>query len=204
MFFIQAKPENLDLIFIFGADSQNAGKALAEQKILAERMVDKYHISTPGVLVGAISYDSIARLGWRIGNARDAKSTVESIRSIQRIGRGNNILNALEMARDELLPIPKGARINTPKTLVVFIDKAQEKDEKLEDLAVELKSSGVKVIVVAMGTEVDKKYLGGIASDPSSLHKVTDLLTHPGLPDKIVSQSRPGTYFYVEKHLKMI
>ena len=197
-FFLSAPPVQLDLGFIFGSNGKNAQPTFAAEKELAKKMVEKYDISSSATLIGAISYDNDARVEWRFGDAIDAKSTINKIDRLQRLRNGNSVLKALEIARDDLFLIKNGARRGVPKTLIVFIDKTEVRDQRLEDTAKQLKDKGVKMIVIPIGPEVNKKDVVGIASSPKDVilspdpSKATD-----DVLSEAVSQSMPGKmHFY--------
>ena len=164
----------LDLGIVFGSNGENAQSTFAAEKELAKKMIEKYDISTSATLIGAISYDNDARVAWSFGDVIDAKSTIDRIDQLQRYRNGNNVLKALEIARDDLFSIKNGARRDVPKTLMVFIDKTEARDQRLVDIAKQLKDKGVKMIVIAIGPEVDKKNVAGIASDPKDVISSSD------------------------------
>ena len=164
-----------------------------------KKMIEKYDISSSATLIGAISYDNDARVEWRFVDVIDAKSTVDKIDRLRRSRNGNNVLKALEIARDVLFSIMNGARRDAPKTLMVFIDKSDVKDQRLEDAAKQLKDKDVKVIVIAMGPDVNKKDVAGIASSPKDVISLPDpaKLTEDVI-SKAVAQSLPGKrHFFV-------
>ena len=183
----------LDLGFVFGANGKNADATFTQEKELAKKMIEKFDISKTSTLVGAVVYDTNARLAWRLGDLMDARSTIYTIDRLRRLRNGNSILKALEIARDDLFSLNNGARRGVPKTLIVFIDKTDARDQRLEDTAKQLKDEGVKVIVIAIGPEVDKKDVAGITSSPNILIKPSDL--SKSVEDVIlqaVQQSKPG------------
>ena len=190
---LTAKPIKLDLGIIFGSSGKNEPVTFAAEKELAKKMIKKYDISSSATLIGAISYDNDARVEWRFGDVIDAKSTVDKIDRLQRSKNGNNVLKALEIARDYLFAIKNGARRDTPKTLMVFIDKLEVKDQRLKDTAKQLKDNDVKLIVIAIGPEVSKKDVAGIASSPMDVILSRDpSKSKEDVISKAVAQSLPG------------
>ena len=184
-----------DLGFVFGANGKNADATFSQEKDLAKKMIDKFDISRRSTLVGAVVYDSSGRLAWRLGDLVDARSTIYNIDRLQRFRNGNNVLKALEIARDDLFSLNNGARRDVPKTLIVFIDKTEARDQRLEDTANQLKDKGIKVIVIAVGPEVDKKDVAGIAGSPKDLIKPLDLSkSMQDMMSQAVEQSKPGKY----------
>ena len=193
MFDLLAKPIALDLGFIFGSDSKDAQASIALEKEMAKKLLANVDVSEMAIRVGAIQYDSDARVLWRFGEASDGRTTMQLIDRVVRSRNGNNVLKALEIARDDLYSMKNGGRRDVPKTLILFIDKTEVKDQRLEDTAKQLKDKGVKVIVIAMGPEVDKKDVAGIATDPNDL--VTLRTLSEPKEDKmsqIVAKSLPG------------
>ena len=156
-------------------------------------MVEKYDISNSAALFGAISYDNDARVEWRFGDVIDAKSTIDRIDRLRKLRNGNNVLKALQLARDDLFSIDTGARRDVPKTLIVFIDKAEVRDQRLQDTAKQIKDKGVKMIVIAMGPEVEKKVVAGIASSPRDVVSSPDPSNSTDdVVSKAITQSMPG------------
>ena len=188
-----AKPVKLDLGFVLGANGKNADDIFALEKDISKKIVEKLGISSIGTLVAAISYDNNAKVEWRFGDVIDARSTVDKIDRLRRYRNGNNVLKALEIARDDLFSIKNGARRGIPKTLIIFIDKTEVGDQRLKDTAKQLKGKGVNVMLIAMGPEVDRKDVAGIASSPKDLISSPD----PSKPSedvisKAIGQSIPG------------
>ena len=182
-----------DLGFLFGANGKDADATFAQEKEFAKKMIAKFDISRTTTLVGAIVYDSNARLAWRLGDLVDARSTTYNIDRLQNLKNGKNVLKALEMAHDDLFTMKNGARKDVSKTLIVFIDKTDIRDQRLENASKQLKDKGVKVIVIAIGPEVYKKDVAGIASSPKDLIKPSDLFESlADVMSQAVAQSKPG------------
>ena len=155
-------------------------------------MAEKYVISNNAALIGGIVYDDSARLFWKLSDGSDLKSTLYRIESLRRRRRGSNLQKALEVARDELFVLENGARRNVPKTLVVFID-GNPTGESLPVVAKELKDSGVKIIVVASGSEVDSTAIKRIVSDDANVITTPDLARTVNETLKTaLLQSKPG------------
>ena len=165
----------------------------AAEKELAKKMIEKYDISRSATLVSAIKFDNDAKTEWKFGDVIELRSVKNRIDQLQKLRPGNNILKALEIARDDIFSIKNGARRGVPKTLIVFIDKTEVRDQRLEDAAKQLKDKGVKVIVIAIGPEVNKKDVAGIASSPKDLIKPSDFFeSKEEVLSQAVIQSRPG------------
>ena len=105
----------------------------------------------------------------------DLKSTVSRLDLLKRPQDGNNILKSLQLARDQLFSTAYGARKGVRKLLLLFVRKTDGKDIRLEDAAKNLKERGINVVVIASGSDINKKDLAGVASDPSKLVVSNDL-----------------------------
>ena len=198
MFKLLAKPVAMDLGFIFGSDGKDARASIALEKEIAKKLLENADVFEMATRVGAIQYESDARVLWRFGEASDGRTAMQLIDRLVRSRNGNNVLKALEIARDDLYFIKNGGRRDVPKTLILFIDETKIKDQRLEDTAKQLKDKGVKVIVIAMGPEVDKKDVAGIATDPSDLITLRTL-SEPKEDEmsRIVAKSLPGKSIFV-------
>ena len=170
------------------------------QKGIAKKIAERYDISVSGALVGAILYGNDANLQWRIGQVADMVSLDEKIDQLKAAEDGNNILKALEIARDELFSFSNGARRSVPKTLILFASEAKGNDKRIDDVAKQLKDNGVKVIVLALGSNVTKQELSGIASDPSQLIALRDpkAQLQDAIPT-IASKTPPGIFAIVKE-----
>ena len=183
----------MDLGIIFESSSSIAQSTLGMQKNIAKKILEKYNVSPAGVLAGAILYGADAKVEWKIGQATNLFSLNEKIDKLMVSKGGSNLAKALQLARNELLPVSKGARRNVPKTLLVFVTEAVGRVKSLENVSNGLKSDGVNVIVLIIGSKVNKQDLAGIASDPSKIIALKDPIK--GLSDVVPAvalKSVPG------------
>ena len=193
VFFISATPKSLDLGFLFGADGPSAQTMFAAEKRIAKKTVSREKISELATLVGAVIYDNGAYLGLKLGEATDLSTTLANIDRLQRRSAGNNVAMGLKVAYEELFFMKNGARYSVPKTLVVFIDKAKMRDQELERAASKLRDAGVKIIVVAVGSEVNKDALYGLTSDPAYLLTPNDLVKGvENISSTVAALTKPG------------
>ena len=188
---------------MFGAPGKEAANELAYQKKFVKSMLDKYDISPKTTQIGAITYGREAVVAMPLGGAANKVSTVYAINGIRIPEDGNNLTRALEVARDQLFTEKLGARRNVPKTLILFTNKKSSNlPSELANIASSLGKRGIKIVVVGIGSEVDKQQLAKLAEDkntfffPPSLEKMERNV----LP--VVEASKPGihnffTFFYL-------
>ena len=194
LFFVSAKPVKLDLGIVFGASGRDASATFALEKDLVKKILDKYVISKSATLLGAIVYDSDARIAIKFGDAMNVAESKDAIDRLQRTSSGNSLGKALEVARDRLFSEKYGARRNVAKTLVVFVDtKANDMPvDKLGGVAKDMIDAGVKIVVVAIGSEIDNKQVAAITSGSTTLFKPPTLDNVEDLVPSITEGAKPG------------
>ena len=151
-------------------------------------------MSIEGTLFGAIVYDKDARLAWKIGDITNEQATINQIRGLQQVDVGNNLLKALELARDGSFSFANGARRGASRTLIAFIDKTEVNDRRTEAVAKQLKDAGVKIVLVAIGPKVDKKDIAGVASKPALLFETDDLAKADDLLQNVAEAVKYGSF----------
>ena len=164
----------MDLAFIFGANGKHASDTFKAEKEIAKKIVASQKISKSETLVGAVVYDSDARLAFKIGEALNESSTIESIDKIQRYRDGNNVEKALELSRSRLLGVDNIAQRDALKKVVLFLDKTDEISKRAQDIAKQLKDAGIKIIVISIGRETDVKDIIEIPSGIKGLVQTND------------------------------
>ena len=179
-------PIKLDLGIILGATKQISEKTFEVEKDIAKSIAEKYTISEDETLIGAIVYGADATIAFRFGDATDTRGIIKRINAIQRGKLGNNVLRALEIARDELFKSVKGSRKGAAKSVIVFIDSAQDVDPRVERVSLELKDKGIKVILIEIGPS-DGKLAASIGTAPLS-NKLNEVV------DEIKDIAKPGIY----------
>ena len=137
-------------------------------------MIKRYITSHPNINFGAIVYNDDARVLFRFNDKPNSQSAMMAIRQVQRRKRGNNILAALNLALKDLFVRRETTGLNASRALVVLLDKASFRDEKLLDAAKMLKENGVKIIVVAIGPEVATKAITDIPSERAGIIRIGD------------------------------
>ncbi len=179
---------------MFGADGANADATFAAEKELIKKMIDKSDIAQSATLFGAVIYDTDANLAIRFGDVYSKENAKNAIERLQRIRAGNNLARGLEVARDRLFNEKYGARRNVAKTLIVFVDKKSSSEEinRMATVAKQLQDSGVKMIVIGVGSEVDEKQLSALASDSTTLFKPPTLESLKDVLSKMAEASIPG------------
>ena len=133
------------------------------EKNIVKQVLDKLHISDTTTRVGFILYGKEARTALRLNTYRDATSLKRVIDSLRNSGDGNRVDKAFTVAQTNLFLEENGARIGVPKTLIVLMNN--KADKSLSSAAQNLKDSGVKVIVIGVGQQVNEEELKSVAGE---------------------------------------
>ena len=164
-----AEPQPLDLGFVLGASGQNAPRLFQAEVSFVKSLLPSYSISPLATRIGAITHGASAQVAFELNKYSSESSLKTALDQLKSPVGGSNLGEALQLARTSLFSQENGARAKVQKSLVIFLSEERllnEPDLKTELQA--LKSSGVRVVVIAIGDSVDKKLASEIAS-PNAL-----------------------------------
>lgn len=116
--------------------------------------------------VGVITFSSKAEHSIKMRDHTSLLSFNEAVDKIPLMGSITRIDRALRLAQKELFNFEYGARPGIPKLLILLTDGVQTKEAGAEDpstIADEMRSSGMEVVVVGVGTGINKSELVQIA-----------------------------------------
>ena len=131
-------------------------------------LLSSYSISSLTTQVGTILYGQNARIGFELNKYGSKSSLRTAMDGLRNPSDGNNIVEALQLARTTLFSQENGARYDTHKSLVIFLNERRIGNDKELDAELQLlKSAGIRIVVVAIGDKVDKKLATRIASPNS-------------------------------------
>ena len=161
----------IDLGFAIGAASPDASNTLQHMMDIIEAIANKY--GTDKIHYGLITYndDAIIKLSFssRISSPDELKSVIDSL-------PGETGGPAIDKALEAAAVLFKGSavRYDAQKVLVLMVDtKSSGDDVESMKTAMELKHSGVHIITVAVGDEVDRGNLRNISSHPDNVVNTT-------------------------------
>lgn len=170
-------PEPMDIALAFGLDESIAEATFAAEKAIAKNIVRAHNVSPTSTLFGVISYDNDAYIKLKFSSGDERVAVINAIDKLQKDGSGSNVTKVLELARDQLFTSQNGARRYIPKVMVLFLDKLKTRDGAREKMAADLGKAGVKLIVVAVGPEVEKAALSGLINDSSRILYPSDIVS---------------------------
>ena len=154
---------------LLGASDPSASRKFNFQKNLVNGLLEPLDISRDGTLTGVVSYGLTPSIEWRLGSRVDKVSTKQSINKLRNPGYSKYIDKALALANDTVLKTSRGARPNTPKSVLMFVDKKSVGNQKkIADIAKYFKDEKIKLVIVGLGNDIDKGMLKPLAFDKNS------------------------------------
>ena len=148
-----------------GATGPEASSIFQAQTGFLKSLLPPYSVSKLQTQVGVITYGRNAELTFSL-NKYDSKSDLRTaLEKLRNPGDGTNIGEALQLARTVLFSEENGARRGVQKTLVIFLNaKIDENNQDFKTELQALKNAGIRVVVIGIGSSVDKKQAKEIAS----------------------------------------
>ena len=125
-----------------------------------KKIIRKFEISKKAMLPAFVSLGPVPRVESRIGDVTDRLTAGRIIDRIRNYNDSSDLSSALQMVESYVFSKDQGARPNVPKSILMFVDKKNRGDSKvLNQLAVQFKKEGTKVVIIGLGDEVDKEAL---------------------------------------------
>ena len=149
------------------ATGLSANKTFQLMKDTAQRIVDKYGTGSLrySFIVYSDSANIIVRFSEKYSTLDQLKTAIEAL--LPATG-GSSLTEALTAAKQAFQD--SGARKNAMHVLVVFTDKGSgESEDAVEKAAKPLEESGIVVIPVGIGDQVDDKELDVVTSDKDNV-----------------------------------
>ena len=153
-------------------------------------MLQRYEISRKATLIGAIMNHEQPSVAIKFGDALTREFFVRSLRAIQNKNIGFDLSQALQIARTELFSTDNGARVDIPKSLVVFVNGKIDGDLSVLGMqAKALQQVGIKIILIGLNDERDVNVFEDIAD---VFFFAEDLPSLTGLLRPIIQSTLPG------------
>ena len=134
-----------------------------------------FGLSRLGTHVSVIVYGSEATIEINLNDHTDLDSFTEAVRKIKYRGGRTRIDLALQLASSIVFTPSGGAREGMPKMLIIMADGQQTSAPdaiSLKEAVAPLASSGVKVVSIGIGHEVDEFELMAISEARENIYHV--------------------------------
>ena len=182
---------------LLGASDPNASRKFNFQRNFINGLLETLDISRDGTLTGVVSYGLTPSIEWRLGSRVDKVSTRQSINKLRNPGYSTYIDKALTLANDTMLKTSQDARPNTPKSVLMFVDKKSVGNlKKIADIAKYFKDEKIKLVIVGLENDIDKEMLKPLAFDKDSYFFPPSLEETQPLVKPVSAAIRPGMLMY--------
>ncbi len=171
-----------DLFVLLGSSNPDADQKFAAQKSLLKSLIEKLDISDRSTLVSFVSYNKPPVFNTRIGEDTNRDETLRTLNRIINYQQSSHIAAALQSVNNSIFsrssvakrPVakrPSVAKIPSVATSVMmFVDKRDVDDKRvINQVAKHFKDNGIKLVIIAIGGDVDGDYLKTLASDENSV-----------------------------------
>ena len=153
-----------------------------------------FNISENGSRAGVITFSWHAEHSIKLNDHKDVEGFLVAVEELPLLGATTRIDKALNMAKSEMFTAENGGRPNVPKLIILLTDGSQTKDADAVDpggIAEELRQSGIKLIVVGIGKNVNVAEMLRIAGRASNVYEARnfDQLTSRKFIDQISKSS---------------
>ena len=149
-------------MFALGSAGQEAEMVFEKEKEMLYAFVNS--VDTANVRYALIEYAENATLQADFNEHKEKYDFKEFVDSVKRIGEGLGMDKALQRAA---AVFENSGRVNAKRVLIVFTNaQSKARTQDLQKYSRELQETGVKVVVIAIGTDVSEEELNNIHAEP--------------------------------------
>ena len=175
--------------FILDSSADVKDKYNAEKQLLKE-LAASFGVSPSGSKASVIAYSDVANINIKFTDNDNIQSFSDAVDKIPLMDSKNRIDKALELADKTMFTLSNGAKPDVVNVLVILTSGTESDDEDAVNpasIAEEMIKSGVNIITVGIGENVNKDQLGAITGDESNIFMAAsvDKLADPLLVKKI-------------------
>ena len=181
------------MAIIFGSSEPDSIKKYSAQRTIIKSVLDKLDISTTSVLPAFVSHGKPPILNSRIGEIVDKATAIRLADAVLNSGDSSDSAAALQLVNDTVFAPRNGARLNVPKSIVMFVDKKDIGDSRIiNELAEQFKEEGAKLVIIGMGKDVDKDALKPLAHNNGAIFFPPNLDEVQRIVDPVLAALKPG------------
>ena len=159
---IELTGEAIDIMFALGSAGQEAEMVFEKEKEMLYAFVNS--VDTANVRYALIEYAENATLQANFNEHKEKYDFKEFVDSVRRIGEGLGMDKVLQRAA---AVFENSGRVTAKRVLIVFTNaQSKARTQDLQKYSRELQETGVKVVVVAIGTDVSEEELSNIHAEP--------------------------------------
>lgn len=163
----------LDLAFVFDGSDSLTEEEFENVKQFATSIVKSFDISPRATRVGLLEYSFRPRIVSKLTDNNNENDVIRSINNLSPSrGYASVTSEALQEAARNIFSVQAGGRSGVPKALILLAHSKSSSSVPVEQAVRLLRSAGVRVYVVGIGTRYDTLELRGIASGDGTVYFV--------------------------------
>ena len=155
----------VDIGFIL--DSSGSLRAdYSREKDFLKTLAATFGIGPSASRSGVVTFSYLAEHSIKMNDHDNLSDFNDAVDAIPLMGSQTRIDTALRLAQKELFTLANGARPGIPKILILLTDGSQTKSLGAEDpgdIADEIRATGIKIMVVGIGKNVNESELLDLA-----------------------------------------
>lgn len=170
----------MDLAFAVDTSASISADNFETQKAAVIMLARSFDLSKLGTHAAVIVYGTDASVDIKLGQYETIEEFSDAVRKLKYKGGETRIDKALAMATSQVFTPENGGRSGMPKMLIIMTDGQQTSAPDavpLDKVVVPLRSSGVKIVTIAIGKEVDKYELIALSESRDNIHHVQSFET---------------------------
>ena len=151
----------VDLAFILDSSGSLKDEYHKEKEFINE-VISTFDIGEDKSRAGVVTFSQDAELSIQLNSHYEIASLKDAVETIPLMGNTTRIDKALRLAQDLVFLERNGGRVGLPKVLILLTDGSQTEGEDQEDpvhVANEIRASGIKLLVIGIGSGIDRAEL---------------------------------------------
>ena len=147
------------------------------QKEIINKIAATFDVGPTKSHLGLITFSSNAHVRVKFGDNLDLPSFQDTVNKLPFAAGGTRFDKAFGVAAKNLFSPSGGVRPDLPKVLIILTDGKQSADYDavpIERSVLQLRHLGVRILALAIGSQVDMDELRQIAADPKDIYAVKD------------------------------
>lgn len=171
-----------------------------KEKDFLKALAASFGVSDDGARAGVVTFSYNSEHSIKLNDHSSFSTFNDAVDKIPLMGSTTRIDKALRLSQKELFTLPNGGRPGIPKILILLTDGSQTQDADAEDpsvIANEIRSKGIKLLVIGIGAGVDQAELlklGGNEKDNVfTASTFEDLIAAPFIDAVTNSSCNAGT-----------
>ncbi|XP_078377620.1 SCO-spondin-like [Oculina patagonica] len=169
--------EIADIAFLVDASESMTKKDFENEKEVIKKIAATFDVGQTKSHLGLISFSTDAHIRVKFGDHLDLRSFQDAVDKIPFAAGGTRFDKAFGVAANGLFSASGGVRSDLPKVLIILTDGKQSADYDaipIERSVLPLRHLGVRIVALAIGSQVDMSELRQIVNDPKDIHAVKD------------------------------